>query len=733
MKQDSVIVDAQWERYTYMRDNGHLQFLQKADKCEKFFRGDQWESSDIAALKEQRRPALTVNKIASTLASVFGEQVQNRAEVLFRPASGSPGETAEALTKVWMQISQNNQLPWVRSEVFADGCIRSRGFYDVRMEFDDNMRGEVRITQLNSKNVLVDPDAEEYDPDKWADVFLTKWMTPQDIEVLYDKEAAEYLRDNTAQVTPYGYDEVERVRDRFSQETLTASAAFGEDPTGVWRNIRVLERQHRVLDNQKHFVDITNGDMRPIPHDWDRNRIASVLEKMGNQIAVTKKLVKRIRWTVTAGSLVLHDEWSPYKHFTVVPYFPTFRYGTTVGVVEHLIGSQELLNKTLSQELHVINTSANSGWIVKAGALVNMSIEELEQKGATTGLVLEVDDPAAVAKIQPNQVPTGLDRVSYKAEEHIKTISGVSDSMQGFDREDVAAKAIAYKQQRGSVNFTKVLDNLERTDWLLARNVLDLVQQYYTEERLINITHDDPTREAETIAVNQMDPMTGHISNDLTIGEYDIVITSQPYRATLEDSQFEQAKALREIGVQIPDAVLIENSRLMRKAEIVKQMAGDQESPEAQKRKELELRAHEAEVMNLEAEAQKKQADTQLSMARAQKEASENGGQDFEAQKAQRELELQQWKLEQEFALKREQMEREFQLKQAQLAQELELEREKNAQKMEIDQQKAAQEQELRARDQQVKEEQMRQQALQDRVKAARENQAATQTPNPKE
>ena len=715
MKQDSTIVDEQWERYTYMRDHGHLQFLQKADKCEKFFAGDQWEASDLAALREQRRPALTVNKIHSTLQSVLGEQIQNRAEVIFRPASGSPSETAEALTKVWTQIAQNNQLQWVRSEVFADGCIRSRGFYDVRVEFDDNMRGEVRIAQLNSKNVLVDPDAEEYDPDKWADCFVTKWMTPQDIEVLYDKEAAEYLRNYTSE---HGYDEVERIRDRFSMDTMHSAHMSSEDPTGVWRNIRVLERQHRVLDNQNHFVDIQNGDMRPIPHDWDRNRIASVLEKMGGSVAVTKKLTKRIRWTVTAGSLVLHDEWSPYKRFTVVPYFPTFRYGNTVGVVEHLLGSQELLNKTLSQELHVINTSANSGWKVKAGALVNMSIEELEQRGAQTGLVIELDDIAAAEKIAPNQVPTGLDRVSYKAEEHIKSISGVSDSMQGFDREDVAAKAIAYKQQRGSVNFTKVLDNLERTDWILARNVLDLVQQYYTEERLINITHDDPLREAEQIQVNHYNPATGQIENDLTTGEYDIIITSTPFRATLEDSQFEQARALRELGVQIPDEVLIENSRLMRKADIVKQMQGDQESPEAQKQRELQMRAQEAEVMNLEADAQKKQADTQLSMARAQKEAE---GENPELKQQEMEMEFQKMQMELQ------KMREELNMKYEEMQMKLQLQQQEHQQAMQIKAQEAAQNAELRERDQQVKEEQMRQQSLQDRVKAARDEEAANQ------
>jgi hypothetical protein len=56
--------------------------------------------------------------------------------------------------------------------------------------------------------------------------------------------------------------------------------------------------------------------------------------------------------------------------------------------------------------------------------------------------------------------------------------------MQGFDREDVAAKAIQAKRQAGSTNLAKPLDNLDRTDFILARNVLDLVQEFYTEERL---------------------------------------------------------------------------------------------------------------------------------------------------------------------------------------------------------------------------------------------------------
>jgi hypothetical protein len=612
-----------------------------------------------------------------------------------------------------MQISQNNQLPWVRSEVFTDGVVRSRGFYDVRLDFNDAMQGEVRIIQLNSKNVVIDPDAEAYDPDTWNDVFITKWMNHMDIATLYTEDDADYLKDKDSSSHPYGYDSIEHARDRFAGTAFMGAEYGDSDTSRMRRNIRVLERQYRKLDKQLHFVDVATGDMRPVPVDWDRNRIALLIEKGQGKISTMKKLVKRIRWCVTADDVVLHDEWAPFKHFSVVPYFPYFRYGSTLGVVENLLGPQEILNKVSSQELHIINTTANSGWVVEQDSLLNMTIEELEATGATTGLVVEYKKGSEPPqKIQPNQTPSGLDRISYKAEEHIKTISNVSDSMQGNDREDVAAKAIAYKQQRSSVNHTKVVDNLERTDWLLARNVLDLIQNYYSEERLINITHDDVTREAEEVVVNQYDPATDTIVNDLTIGEYDIVISSSPFRTSLEDSQFEQARALKELGIAIPDSVLIENSRLMRRADIIKQMEGDKTSPEAQAQAALQQRAQEAEVAKLEAEVQKLAADAQKSMADTQLKSQEaqSSPEQMELIKMQKELELEERRMEMELEFKRQELE----LKREEMAQKLQLQQQEAAQKAQITQQQAAQ-------DAAIKQQQAEQQAATQRANDLRQ------------
>lgn len=696
MPVNTSLANEVWCRYAYLRDNGHLDFVKKSTVCEDFFVGLQWDPNDLALLKSYRRPALTINKIISTVSNVMGEQIFNRTDIAFKPRNeGATSEVADALTKVFMQISDNNQLNWVRSDVFADGIVGSRGFFDVRLDFTDSLRGEVRIEQLNPKNVLIDADADEYDPDKWGDVIITKWMSPDQIEMLYSKADADLLRGRQDSYFPYGYDSIDRDRDRFghprSMYTYNTGPDSGDNNT---RNIRVIERQWRKLDRVLHFVDVDTGDTRMVPPDWDAQRTAAHLSQNPN-LALTKKLVQRIRWTVVADSVVLHDDWSPYKHFTVVPYFPHFRRGRTVGLVENLIGPQELLNKVSSQELHVVNTTANSGWKVKRNALQNMSVAELEQRGAQTGLVLELDELTNAEKIQPNQTPTGLDRISYKAEEHIKSISGVSDYMQGFAREDVAAKSVQTNKQSGQANLAKVMDNMNRTDFILARNVLDMVQEYYTEQRLLYITTDRLTNTTEQLTVNQPTP-EGMILNDLTLGEYAVVVTNQPERDTFEETQFDQAVRLRiEAGVQIPDKYIIQSSRLKDKAEIIKAMEGDQNSPEAQAAAQLKQRANEAEVTKLEAEAMQKQSDAQLKQAKSQKELAaigQDSGRDemaMEQYKLEAEMAMEQQKMDQEFALKKEQMEREFALKREQMAAEMQLKREQAAADTAIKQQQA--------------------------------------------
>ena len=617
---DQITSNQLW-RFRLAVERGHRDFLDIAQKCDDFLIGNQWDSRDTEALKAAGRPYLTINKILPTLSNIFGAQIQNRAEVVFRPTGlGADASTAEALTKVWSHIAQENDLPWVRSEVFADGCVRGRGFFDVRLDFSENINGAVKISSVNSKNVIIDPDADQYDPATWSEVMVSRWLTLDSIEMLYGKNNADLLRDNVGGSFALGFDQVELFRERFAgRGPLLTNTYLGQIdyPEGgdTRRNLRIIERQYRKLVRAKHFIDTSSGDMFLIPEAWDDNRIAAQIASSQVPLQVFEKITKRVRWTVTAANVVLHDAWSPYNNnFTLVPFFPIFRHGRPLGLVENLLSPQELLNKTSSQSLHVVNTTANSGYVVKAGALKNMTTAQLAQQGSQTGLVIEtVNGPADIEKLKPNQTPTGLDRLAYQADENIKNISGVSDAMRGDVREDVAAKAIIAQQQTGQTNLVVINDNLARTDKILARVVLDIVQTYYTEPRLLHITHDDITNTQEQVGVNQQQP-DGTVLNDLTLGRYDVSVATMPARQTMEDTAFEQVLAMRKEGIQIPDIELIRNSRLPNRADLIKQM--QQPDPTAQEKSQLDIELLKAQIAELQAKAQSLGGKTQVEQAR---------------------------------------------------------------------------------------------------------------------
>jgi hypothetical protein len=278
---------------------------------------------------------------------------------------------------------------------------------------------------------------------------------------------------------------------------------------------------------------------------------------------------------------------------------------------------------------------------VRTGAIQNMTTEELEQFGAKTGLVLEVngDPDKDVVKIQPNAIPSGLDRLSFKAEQYVKTVSGRGDNQLGLTRPDQSGKLAEESNKSSDVSLRKALDNLERTDFLLGNFFVELIQNFYTDHRIMHITRDELTGELEQVSVNLPDPATGEILNDLSLGSYDTVITSQVARRTLEESEFASALGLREIGIKIPDRFMVENSNLRKKGEIVKAMEAEASSPEAQEEREvvrlgrrLELTKLKAETSSEEAEGAHKRAKTAKEIAETQQLQSGDAGERAKAE-----------------------------------------------------------------------------------------------------
>lgn len=605
---------SQYDNYRFCYENGHQQWLQTASKCFKYWANDQWDPRDRNRNTAAGRPSLTLNVIESMVRAMKGIHRALRHDVRFAPVSGANTDMARVQDAIWMHIQQQNDLDFLETDVWEKGLIMGRAYYEVRVSYDESDQGHVKIRNRRSQDIILDASVDEYKTDDWPQIFDRRWVSYNDIKDLWGKEKAEEIGHRTM---PDWQD----YEDQFMAQQMGRMPYYyngGVPDTNMIRSYLLLSRQYRVTKMKDVFIDTGTGDISEIPEDWDRARVSRVLEQVPG-LSTTRRNIRTIRWDVTCEQTVLHSEDSVYKNFTIIPYFPSFVDGVTMGAVEQLLDAQNMYNKITSQELHIINTTANSGYKIKRGALQNMTIEEVEKSGSKSGVVFELDDIANMEKIPPNNVPQGHDRLSFKADQIMRSLAGVSNQGRGFAREDVSADAIETNQAAQDINFAGWLSNLHRTKRMLANAVQDCVRSHYTDTRVIMINRGsvyDP--QMDQIVLNQP-TVEGAYLNDVTQGKYTTVLVPAPSRTSMSEADFKLLLELRkDVGIAIPDSMLIELSPASNKGQIIQALREDsndrQRAAEAAAQKEAE-----AQAALTAAQAQKQVSAAKLDEARAEK------------------------------------------------------------------------------------------------------------------
>lgn len=580
---DMEIARANWNRYEYVQRRGHDCYCRDAKRCDDFYLGGglQWDPQVKADLEAQGRPASESNEVMGAVNSAIGYQIANRMDVTVLPR-GHDGDDqiAKALNLIFKAELDRVKFRWAETQVFGDGMIEQRGYFDLRISGNESMFGEIKLDTPDPMDVIPDPDAKSYDPDDWKDVIVTRWLTIDEIECLYGAKARAALEAWNAPAEPdfgdgTGDDGVER--SRFG-DSRTSGAYYDTIQDGQILRYRVIDRQHHI-DAIQMVAIYPTGEIEPIDEATDE---ALQVLKNNPKVLLTRRRTRRVRWTVSTRDVPLHDDWSPYKHFTVIPFFPYFRRGRTRGMVDNAISPQETLNKAIAQALHIVNSTANSGWEVEKDSLTNMATEDLESQGAATGLTVEYKKGSTPPKkIEPNQIPSGMVQLIAASRETIKAVTGVNESMLGVGQQDMSGVAIQSRQFAAQQQLALPLDNLARTRHMLASRCLELFQAYYSDPREFRFTEMDAFGRQQTreVQVNQPQP-DGSFLNDLTIGKYDIAITAQPMQITFDNSQFEQITTMRaKMGVRIPDSVVVRYSNLADKQEVLSAMESQGQPP----------------------------------------------------------------------------------------------------------------------------------------------------------
>ncbi len=95
----------------YKEDVKHVnKWREHAREDFRFYNGDQWNEADLSALKEQRRPVMTFNRIAPLVNAVVGSERNNKREVQFIPRQIGKALPSELLTGAAEWYTHHNDL-----------------------------------------------------------------------------------------------------------------------------------------------------------------------------------------------------------------------------------------------------------------------------------------------------------------------------------------------------------------------------------------------------------------------------------------------------------------------------------------------------------------------------------------------------------------------------------------------------------------------------------------------
>lgn len=578
----------------------HNKWAEVAKKCVQMLEGEQWTEEEKAALRQLRRTALTLNKIAPLYRLVMGYQSSNRLDISFLPTSDSASseDVATVLNNIFKSEANRLDLGYTDTDVFADGLSTGRGFWDISLCFDDNELGELKISADDPFSVYVDPDCQHYnlsDNDKGASYIQESvWTNIDTVNERYGSAAA--LAVQNMMMPAYTSSTLSYLGDMdISPARFFGQYADAKD-YGTWSDVfyndfidkqakqtRLIDTQYKVTSIAPCFVDLETGDKEMVPTEWlkDPRKIEAALlyaQKKGNPLSIINRPTKRVRRTVTCGDVLLFDDWSIYSDYTKVGYFPYFRRGKTRGMVEDLIDPQREKNKKRSVLTDILNRNANSGWIYNEKSLDADQEENLRNFGSAPGINVKyksVEGGEMPKRIEPGNYPQGLDRLEEKNSEELNEISGINQSALGQLDRVQSGRAIEARQRQAVLSIQMYSDNFSRSKKLQGRRALDVFQKFYTEQRVYRVLGEDSSLTVYEINKKQMmgDNAVNRL-NDITIGKYSVHVDEVPISATFKQAQFEETMMIIEklgpIGMalaQTNPGLIIDQSSLPRKQE----------------------------------------------------------------------------------------------------------------------------------------------------------------------
>jgi hypothetical protein len=555
-------------------------FWAEADTDTRFFAGDQTLWNDLYAnLPANRRRQFNFNRIKRVVNMISGHQRRNRKSTICVPVSNADAETADQFTSVLMYLNQQEGVLDTISDAFEGALVGGMNMLQVWVDYrSDPLSGDIKVDNCSYNSFLMDPFWRKHDLSDcngiWKRSFLTK------------REACSLMPGHDEEILSMTGDSQRDGKFQFMPETYNY---------GMKNLVTYDEYYYRTYRPQKMMVDTKTGQVM----EWKHPDLAGLKQFLQTypQMTLITQDIPTVNMAIVVSGKVLYDGQNPLGIDTY-PFVPVMAYYTPEipyypwriqGVVRGLRDAQYLYNRRKIIELDIFESQINSGWVYKESSLINPN--DIYATGQGKGLALKDEAQMTdVQQIQAPQVPPSMMQLSESLANELQQISGVSEELLGSATDDKAGVLSMLRQGAGLTTLQGLFDKLDRSQKLLGKILLDVIQNNYAPGKISMILEGaQPSQQFYNKA----------------FGRYDASVEEGLNTTNQKQMQLLQLLQLKEVGVPIPDEILLEACTVQNKKQLIEQIDNARKQ------------AEQAQQQQMQAEVQESQARTELAKARA--------------------------------------------------------------------------------------------------------------------
>ena len=479
----------------------------------RFAAGDQWPVDVQNSRVLEARPCLTINKVDAYIRQICNQQRQQRPRIKVHGMNNdSDAKVAEIITGITRHIENQSDADQAYDHAF-EYCVKMGwGYWRVTTDYvrDDSFDQEIYITRIeNPFSVYFDPNSVEPDGSDSEKCLVTTVVSKAVFRKMYPD----------------------------AEDTQGFSSRGTGDTESEWvtkEDIRIAE--YFYTEREKAMIiqlsDGTTGYSDEMPSK-------EALAEAGITVIDKRDTWrKKIKWCkLTAMQILEEGEWAG-KFIPIVPV-----YGQEVrvddkhkkfGLVRMAKDPQRMYNYWSTALTETVALAPKAKWLLAEGqdeghenewAMANIKAMPVLRYKQTD---IEGRIAPAPTRLQPEPPPAGVMTALQGMNQDLQAVVGIFDPAQ-LPQGMQSGKSLQGQQAQADMTNFHYYDNLTRSIRHTGRIILDLIPKIYDRQRVMRIIGDDGKPEMVTINEQGQDEQgVSKVLNDVTVGEYDVVMETGP-------------------------------------------------------------------------------------------------------------------------------------------------------------------------------------------------------------